>query len=70
MSRPQIVPIQLKLEVKECHFWLAIVVSSNPINLLMHILYTLHPLVTMRIDKVEWITVDNYGQPKMEIIHV
>ena len=32
---PQIFPFQLKLDVKEheeCHFRLAIVVSSNPIN--------------------------------------
>ena len=33
-------------------------------------IYTLHPLVTMPIDKVEWIIVDNYGQPKIEFIHV
>ena len=32
MSRPQFFPFQLKLDVKECHFRLAIVVSSNPIN--------------------------------------
>ena len=71
MSMPQNFPIRLKLDVKECHFWLAIVVCSNPINFYQwHILYTLHPLVTMRIDKDEWITADNYGQPKMEFIHV
>ena len=36
----------------------------------MHIIYTLDPLVTMRIDKGEWITADIYGQQKMEFIHV
>ena len=36
----------------------------------MHILYIFYPLVTMRIDTFEWITADNYGQAKMEFIHV
>ena len=36
----------------------------------MNILYTWNPLVTMCIDKVEWITALNCGKPKMEFIHV
>ena len=68
MLRPQIFPIQLKLDVRECHFWLAIVICSNPINFINA--HSLHPLVTMRIDKDEWITADNSGQPKMEFVHV
>ena len=39
MSRPQFFPIQLKLDVKEWHFCLAIGISSNPINFI-----NAHPL--------------------------
>ena len=70
MSRPQSFPIQLKLDVRELHVWLAIVISSNPYQCTFFIVYTLYPLVTMRIDKGEWITADNYGQQKMEFINV
>ena len=45
-------------------FWPATVVSSNPIN--SDNAHSLHqrPALTMRIDKVKWITAHNYGRPK------
>ena len=45
-------------------FGLPYVVSSNPINLSMHILYTWNALVTMRIDKVEWILLTTVASRK------
>ena len=67
MSMPQIFPFQLKLDVKECHFRLDIVVSSNPINFInAHSLHLTSTRITMRNDKDEWITAYNCGKPKME----
>ena len=45
-------------------FRLATVVSSNPLNFINA--HSLHqkPLLTMRIDKVKWITAHNCGKPK------
>ena len=47
-------------------FRLAIVVSSNPVNLInAHSFITLETrLWTMRIDKVKWITARSCGKPK------
>ena len=45
-------------------FRLAIAVSSRPINFIN--VHSLHqkPLVAIRIDKINWITAQNYGKSK------
>ena len=51
-------------------FWLAIGRGSNPINLINAQYVHFTSPVKMSIDKSEWITADNYGQQKMEFIHL
>ena len=51
-------------------FWLAIGIGSNPINFINAQSVHFTSPVKMSIDKSEWITADNYGQQKMEFIHL
>ena len=45
-------------------FWLAIVVSSNPINFInVDSLHQQPARLKIRIDEVEWISAHNYGKP-------